>query len=70
MKKYIVLITMIISMPVFAGEKFEINKKNCNLPMQKIRQLVPDKAKQKAIYRQCVKQANKEKWTLRSVAGN
>lgn len=62
--------TMIASSVAFADEKFEITKKNCNLPMKKIRQLVPDKAKQDDIYRQCIKKAAKEKWGRKSLAGN
>ncbi len=49
MNKLLIAISVLIISPAFADEGFEINKKNCNLPIQKIRDLVPDKAKQEVI---------------------
>lgn len=67
LKPFIMITTLIAGSAVFAEEHFEINKKNCNLPMKKIRELVPEKAKQEAIYRQCMKKAAQEKWSQKSL---
>ncbi len=67
MNKVAIIILLIISHPVFAEKYFEINKKNCNLPMKTIRRLVPNKAQQEFVYRQCAKKASKEKWTQKSL---
>ncbi|MBS9777302.1 MAG: hypothetical protein KGV50_00935 [Gammaproteobacteria bacterium] len=58
---------MVIANIAIAYEPFEINKKNCNLPVQKIRKLVPDKSKRQKIYHQCMKKAAQERWLQKSL---
>ncbi|MGY0398959.1 MAG: hypothetical protein ACWIPH_03270 [Ostreibacterium sp.] len=70
MNKVMLLSFFFVVAPIFAEESFEINKKNCNLPMKKIKQLVSDKKKQKKIYRQCIEKAMLEKWKRRSLIKN
>lgn len=57
------LLLMILPLSVFADETFEINKKNCNLPIKEIRKRISDKQQQKQIFESCVKKANIEHWT-------
>ncbi len=44
------------------ASEFEINKQNCNLPMKKIRQLLPDKKVQQEVLQRCMDKATKEHW--------
>lgn len=50
----------------FANEafeiNFEINQKNCNLPMKKIRQLLPEKDDQQDALKRCTEKAMAERW--------
>ncbi len=68
MSRLFIAVSLLATSPALADKPFEINKKNCNLPIQKIRELFPDKAKQESIYRQCAKKASQEKWTQKSLA--
>ncbi len=68
MNRLFIAIFLLTISPAFADKDFEINKKNCNLPIKKIRELFPDKAKQESIYRQCAKKASEENWTQKSLA--
>lgn len=71
MKKFIMIIAVAVSSVVLADKPtqvaFEINKENCNLPVQKIRELIPGRAQQEKIYRACIKKAVKEKWNRRDL---
>ncbi len=68
MSRLLIAVSLLVIFPVFADKNFEINKKNCNLPIKKIRDLIPEKAKQESIYRQCAKKASAENWTQKSLA--
>ncbi|PIE42438.1 MAG: hypothetical protein CSA47_01065 [Gammaproteobacteria bacterium] len=45
-----------------SDSQFEINKKNCNLPMTEIRKILPKKADQDKALKACTEKAIREKW--------
>lgn len=47
----------------FSEEFFEINQKNCNLPIKEIRKLLPDKEQRLQAFKACLQKANDEEWT-------
>lgn len=67
MNKFFVMLTLATTASVYAEQPLEINKKNCNLPMNEIRQLVPDRDQQQIIRRQCAKKASQENWKLKTL---
>lgn len=64
------MIALAAGTTVFANQEFEINKENCNLPIQEIRKLVPERSKQQEIYQQCMRKAAEEKWLQEQPSSN
>lgn len=63
MKVSFFVLLMAVSAVSFADERFEINQKNCNLPIQEIRKMLSEQLQESEVLKQCVEKANKEKWT-------
>lgn len=67
MRNYLFVAAVILPFLASGEEKdtlkdFEITKKNCNLPMKKIRQLLPDSSDQHDAMQRCMAKAVKERW--------
>ncbi len=74
MKKYLLMLCLATPLLTVADEhpnkgKFEINQRNCNLPMDEIRRLLPDENERKAAIKHCMEKATKERWTRRTKLG-
>lgn len=53
----------------FAGEDFEINKENCNLPVKEIRKRLNDVEAQQDVLDKCMEKAADENWIKKDLAG-
>lgn len=64
-----VLFTMLVAMPAlgFANEEFEVTKKNCNLPMKKIKAMLPNQDDYEKVLKDCMEKAAKERWHRRNL---
>lgn len=67
MRKYLFVATVIVPFWAISDEPkkpkaFVATKQNCNLPMKKIRQLLPKPADQKDATKRCMEKAAKERW--------
>ncbi len=67
MKHYLFVASLIVPFCLLADEpkppkKFEITKQNCNLPMKKVRELLPNPADQREAMKRCMEKAVKERW--------
>lgn len=67
MRKYLFVATL--AMPFCSlstdpkkPKTFEINKQNCNLPMRKIRQLLPKPTDRQQAIKHCMEKAIEERW--------
>ncbi len=66
--KYLITAVLLISNITLINQsfseekKFEINQENCNLPMSKIRQLLPTKEEQIKALNDCIAKASQENW--------
>lgn len=67
MKQITFLLAIFYTTMAIANENFEINQKNCNLPMKRIKQLLPERADQQKALKQCMEKASKEKWKRKTL---
>lgn len=63
MKAFLFVLPMVVPVVSFADNQFEINQKNCNLPIQEIRKMLSDQSRISEVLKQCLEKANEEKWT-------
>ncbi len=53
---------IVVNNVIADDEQFEINQKNCNLPMSKIRQLLPEQDDSARFRDECMAKATSEHW--------
>lgn len=63
----IMLLALTMATSSFAEEVFEINRKNCNLPVKEIKKKVTDAEQQKIVLHKCMKKASEENWMKRNL---
>lgn len=70
MYKQFILVALVATSPAFSGESFEINKRNCNLPIKEIKKHIPDDSERQTVLEKCMEKASEENWMKKSlVAG-
>lgn len=64
MNKFLIILALTAITATHAEEKFEINRKNCNLPLDEIKKLVSDVEEVK---RKCAEKASSDNWMKKSL---
>lgn len=67
MYKNIIWIAVFVAASAAAEEGFEINKKNCNLPLKEISKRVTDRQARKVVLSECMKKSAQEKWMKKTL---
>lgn len=67
MYKKIICIVALITSSALADDDFEINKKNCNLPLKEISKRVIDRQARKIVLNECMRKAAQEKWMKKNL---
>lgn len=65
--KTTILVALTMATAGFADETFEINRKNCNLPISEIKKQVTDTEEQKDVLNKCMKKASEENWMKKTL---
>lgn len=63
MKQTALVLLMLSPAMVLADKSFEINQKNCNLPMSEVKKIIPGQAQRDEITQACRQKASEEEWT-------